>query len=92
MTAERIARVELFPVRIPYPRPMQWASLAEDAAQFMVLRLTTASGITGVAEGTVKTTWTGSTLRTLAVVFEELFEGPLMVLDIDDDKAMRQLW
>ncbi len=92
MTAERIARVELFPVRIPYPRPMQWASLAEDAAQFMVLRLTTASGITGVAEGTVKTTWTGSTLRTLAVVFEELFEGPLMGLDIDDDKAMRQLW
>jgi L-alanine-DL-glutamate epimerase-like enolase superfamily enzyme len=92
MTARRIARVELFPVRIPYPRPMQWASLAEDAAQFMVLRLTTDDGISGIAEGTVKTTWTGATLRSLAVVFEELFEGPLTGLDVDDEKALRKVW
>lgn len=71
---------------------MQWASLAEDAAQYMVLRLTTDTGIAGVAEGTVKTTWTGTTLRSLAVVFAELFEGPLQGLDIDDENAIAKLW
>lgn len=58
----------------------------------MVLRLTTDSGIAGVAEGTVKTTWTGTTLRSLAVVFEELFEAALDGLDIDDGKALAKVW
>jgi L-alanine-DL-glutamate epimerase-like enolase superfamily enzyme len=92
MTTHRIERVELYPIRIPYPRPMQWASLAEDAAQYMVLKLTTDTGFVGVAEGTVKTTWTGSTLRSLGVVFEELFSGPLNGLDVDDEAAISRLW
>jgi L-alanine-DL-glutamate epimerase-like enolase superfamily enzyme len=92
MTTHRIERVELYPVRIPYPRPMQWASLAEDAAQYMVLKLTTDTGFVGVAEGTVKTTWTGSTLRSLGVVFEELFAGPLNGLDVDDATVIARLW
>ncbi len=88
----RIERVEFHPVRIPYPRPMTWASLREDAADYMVLRLTTDSGLTGVAEGTVKTTWTGTTLRSLAVVFEELFVPGLIGLDIGDETAIAGLW
>lgn len=92
MAQHKIERIELFPVRIPYPRPMQWASQAEDAADYMVLRLTTADGLTGVAEGTVKTSWNGTTLRSLAVVFDELFAPSLMGLDADDDKAIAALW
>ncbi|MQA65103.1 MAG: hypothetical protein GEU76_04255 [Alphaproteobacteria bacterium] len=92
MGAHRIERVELFPVRIPYPRPMQWAGLAETAADYMVLRLVTDCGIDGVAEGTVKTTWTSTTLRSLAVAFEELFVPKLMGLAIDDEKAVAALW
>lgn len=92
MCAHRIDRVELFPVRIPYPRPMQWAGLAETAADYMVLRLVTDTGIDGVAEGTVKTTWTSTTLRSLAVTFEELFTPKLRGLAIDDDRAIAALW
>jgi L-alanine-DL-glutamate epimerase-like enolase superfamily enzyme len=92
MAEHRIERVELFPVRIPYPRPVQWAGLAEDAADYMVLRLVTDSGIDGVAEGTVKATWTSTTLRSLAVAFEELFMPGLKGLDIDDEKAVAALW
>jgi L-alanine-DL-glutamate epimerase-like enolase superfamily enzyme len=92
MAGHRIERIELFPVRIRYPRPMQWASQSEDAADYMVLRLTTDTGLAGVAEGTVKTTWNGTTLRSLAVVFEELFAPGLGGLDVDDEKAVAALW
>ncbi len=92
MAGHRIEKIELFPVRIPYPRPMQWASLSETAADYMILRLTTDTGLSGIAEGTVKTTWNGTTLRSLAVVFEELFEGNLKGLDVDDEKAIGALW
>lgn len=92
LPGHRIERVELFPVRIPYPRPMQWASLSETAADYMLLKLTTADGLVGVAEGTVKTTWNGTTLRSLATVFEELFVPGLKGLDINDEKAVAALW
>ncbi|MGE0653176.1 MAG: mandelate racemase/muconate lactonizing enzyme family protein [Alphaproteobacteria bacterium] len=92
MTGHRIERVELFPVRIPYPRPMQWAGLAETAADYMLLRLVTDTGIEGVSEGTVKTTWTSTTLRSLSVAFEELFMPKLKGIAIDDASAIAALW
>jgi L-alanine-DL-glutamate epimerase-like enolase superfamily enzyme len=71
---------------------MQWASLSEDAAEYMLLRLVTADGIAGVAEGSVKTTWTGTTLRSLQAVIEELFAPRLIGLDVADDAAVASLW
>lgn len=86
--AGRIERVELFPVRLPYARRMTWASSSESAADFTVLRLTTRDGAQGVSEGVVKTAWTGSTLRMLAVAFEEIFTPMLIGVDPHDDAAL----
>jgi len=79
-----IDRVELFPVRLPYARAMNWASTRESGADFMILRLTTSEGLIGVSEGVVKTAWTGATLRSLAVCFEEIFTRMLIGLDPED--------
>ena len=87
-----IEKVELHPIRIPYPRAMQWASLKEDAASYMLLKLTTKDGLVGVGEGTVKTTWTSATHRSLSTVFEELFTPLLIGLDIDDEQALSRVF
>lgn len=89
--AGRIERIELFPVRLPYARTMVWASSKESAADFMILRLVTDEGVTGVSEGVVKTAWTGATLRTLAVAFEEIFTPMLAGLDPCDDAALGRI-
>lgn len=86
-----IERVELFPVRLPYARKMTWASSSESAADFAVLRLTTRDGAQGVSEGVVKTAWTGSTPRMLAVAFEEIFTPMLIGLDPDDGAALGRI-
>ena len=84
MAVALIDRVELFPVRLPYGRSMNWASARESSADFMILRLTTSDGLVGVSEGVVKTAWTGATLRTLAVAFEEIFARMLIGIDPED--------
>jgi L-alanine-DL-glutamate epimerase-like enolase superfamily enzyme len=63
---------------------MNWASTRESGADFMILRLTTSEGLVGVSEGVVKTAWTGATLRSLAVCFEEIFTRMLIGLDPED--------
>ena len=90
--AQIIEKVELFPIRIPYPRAMQWASIQEDAANYALLKLTTRDGLVGVAEGTVKTSWTSATHRSLSVLFEELFAPLLIGTDIQDDEGLSWVW
>ncbi len=89
--AKRIERIELFPVQLPYGRRMVWASSQESAADFMILRLVTGDGEQGVSEGVVKTAWTGATLRTLAVAFEEIFTPMLTGLDPYDEAALGKI-
>ena len=86
-----IERVELFPVRLPYGRTMVWASSQESSADFMILRLTTADGVAGVSEGVVKTAWTGATLRTLALAFDEIFTPMLIGLDPAQEGALSKI-
>lgn len=90
--AHIIEKVEVYPIRIPYPRAMQWASIQEDAANYALLKLTTRDGLVGVAEGTVKTTWTSATHRTLSVLFEELFAPLLIGTDIHDEEGLSRIW
>ena len=91
MTGSLIDRVELFPVRLPYARAMNWASTRESGADFMILRLTTSDGLIGVSEGVVKTAWTGATLRSLAVGFEEIFTRMLIGLDPEDVAGAKKI-
>ena len=89
--AARIERIELHPVRLPYARTMVWASSRESYADFMLLRLVTSDGGAGVSEGVVKTAWTGETLRTLAVSFEEIFTPMLTGLDPADEAGLGRI-
>jgi L-Ala-D/L-Glu epimerase len=86
-TPVRIARMEWFPIRIPLPRPLQWASLRETAVDYVLLKITGDNGLIGVAEGSVKVPWTGATLRSLMVAFEEMFEPAMRGVDLLDEGA-----
>lgn len=86
-TPVRIARMEWFPIRIPLPRPLQWASLRETAVDYVLLKITADNGLIGVAEGAAKVPWTGATLRSLMVAFEEMFEPAMRGVDLLDEAA-----
>lgn len=86
----RVTRIEWFPIRIPLPKPLQWASLRETAADYMLLKITADNGLIGVAEGPVKVPWTGATLRSLAVVFEDMFVPALRGIDLLDEAAVQR--
>ncbi|MGE5537414.1 MAG: enolase C-terminal domain-like protein [Gemmatimonas sp.] len=89
MTALRIDGVALHPVRIPLGRTVAWASSSETHADYMILELR-AAGVRGVAEGTVKLTFAGETLRTLACAFDDIFAPRLKGVDAADDRAIAQ--
>ncbi len=55
----------LYTYRLPYARPVRWSDIVEDAAPFVLLRLTADDGTEGVAEITVKPTWCGVSARSL---------------------------
>lgn len=84
----RVAKIEWFPIRIPLPHPVQWSSLRETAADYMLLKITADNGVVGVAEGSAKVPWTGATLRSLAVVFEDMFVPALQGIDVMDEAAV----
>lgn len=83
----RIAKMEWFPIRIPLPRPLQWASLRETAVDYVLVKITADNGLVGVAEGSAKIPWTGSTWRSLVVAFEDMFEPALRNVDVLDEAA-----
>jgi L-alanine-DL-glutamate epimerase-like enolase superfamily enzyme len=69
----RLADYSLYVYRLPYERPVRWSDVVEDTAQFLLLKLVSDTGHTGVAEVTIKPTWTGASLRSLAASIEDLF-------------------
>ena len=75
---------------LPYAREVRWSDIVESAAQFLLLRLESDDGHAGVAEATVKPTWSGVSLRTLAAGIEELFVPMLQRLDLDDPESVRR--
>ncbi len=56
---------------LPYEREVVWANAVESSGLYALLRLTDESGAEGVAEGTIKATWTGVSPRSLAATFED---------------------
>jgi len=85
----RLAGWSLHPVRLPYRAPVEWSDVAEVAADLLVLRLRAEDGREGAAEGTVKPTWSGHTLRSLSATLEEVVLPRLMGLDLSAPGAVR---
>src|SRR5215217_64765 len=79
----------LYRYRLPYVRPVRWSDIVEEAAEFLLLRLTSDTGHEGVAEMTVKPTWTGASLRSLVASLEDVFLPLLKKLNLADPLAVR---
>jgi L-alanine-DL-glutamate epimerase-like enolase superfamily enzyme len=87
--AMRLAEHRLYVYQLRYARPVRWSDIVEEAAPFVLLRLTSDSGIEGAAEITVKPTWCGVTARSLIATIEDIFIPLLRKLDLADPTAVR---
>ncbi len=85
----KITRFDLRLVRVPYRAPIDWASVSEDAGEYLLLRVCTDEGLSGLAEAADKPTWSGSTARLTAHTLRELYE-PLVVGK--DPLAPERIW
>ena len=68
---------------------MVWSNARERSGQFALLELESDDGVKGVAEGTLKSTWSGVSPRSLGASFEDLLLPVLKDLDLQDAKAVR---
>jgi L-alanine-DL-glutamate epimerase-like enolase superfamily enzyme len=83
----KLARWSLHFYRLPYAREVVWANAREDAGLFALLRLE-AGGAAGIAEGTLKDTWSGVSPRSLAAAFEDFLIPRLREVDLTDEKVV----
>ena len=74
--------------RLPYSREVVWANAVESSGLYALLKLVSDEGATGIAEGTLKDTWSGVSPRSLAAVLEDFLIPRLKRVDLADDKAV----
>jgi L-Ala-D/L-Glu epimerase / N-acetyl-D-glutamate racemase len=85
----RLAEHRLHVYHLRYARPVRWSDIVEEAAPFVLLKLTSDAGDVGVAEITVKPTWCGVTARSLIAAIEDMFIPVLETLDLSDPAKVR---
>ena len=85
----RLARWSIAVYKLPYPQPVRWKDTVEDGGLFLLLRLFSDSGLEGVAEGTLKPTWTGTTPRATAAALEDMLLPAVQRTDLADPLAVR---
>jgi len=83
----KLERWSLHFYRLPYAREVVWANAREDSGLFALLRIE-ADGFTGIAEGTLKDTWSGVSPRSLAAAFEDFLIPRLREVDFTDEKVV----
>jgi len=79
-----LGRWSLACYRLAYEREVRWADGVEDAGVFALLRLESADGAIGIAEATVKPTWSGVSPRALAAMLEDVLMPRLHGADLGD--------
>lgn len=84
----RLADWSLQFYRLPYAREVVWANAVENSGLYALLTLRSAEGATGIAEGTLKDTWSGVSPKSLAAVLEDILIPRLKKLDLADDQAV----
>jgi L-Ala-D/L-Glu epimerase len=76
--------------RLPYRREVVWAYAAESSSDYALLRMVADDGTVGVAEGVVKPTRTGYSIRSLAVTLEDVIFPRLKGVELSDAAAVRK--
>jgi len=88
-----VERWDIHPIRLAYHRPLRWASVEEDGADFVLLALHAADGHTGVAEAAVRVTWTGVNVDALCIALNDILLPRLKGIDIADAAATEKaIW
>ena len=85
----KLERWSLHCYRLPYAREVVWANARESSGVFALLRLE-AEGCAGIAEGTLKDTWSGVSPKSLAAALEDFLIPRLREVDLADEKAVGQ--
>ncbi|MDX3904614.1 MAG: mandelate racemase/muconate lactonizing enzyme family protein [Pigmentiphaga sp.] len=86
----KIARWSLDFYRLAYRDRIVWANAIEDAGVYALLRLESDDGFAGLAEGTVKATWSGVSPASLSAAFRDLIMPAVHGTDLADAQAVHQ--
>jgi L-alanine-DL-glutamate epimerase-like enolase superfamily enzyme len=88
----KLARWSLHFYRLPYGREVVWSNAVEDSGLFALLRLESGDGHVGIAEGTIKHTWSGVSPRSLQAALEDVILPALEDVDLGDGEAVTRAW
>jgi L-alanine-DL-glutamate epimerase-like enolase superfamily enzyme len=69
-----------------------WSNAVESSGLFALLKLVSDDGITGVAEGTVKSTWSGVSPRSLQAALEDVVLPSIREIDLADPRALTRAY
>ena len=83
----KLERWSLHVYRLPYAREVVWANAREDSGLFALLVLE-ADGARGIAEGTLKDTWSGVSPKSLAAALQDFLIPRLRGVDLTDERAV----
>ncbi len=67
---------------LPYQREVVWANAVERAGTFALLRMRADNGAQGIAEGTIKPTWSGVSPGSLKAALEDFIMPRLLTIDV----------
>lgn len=91
----KIVRIETIPIRLPTRRVHQWASLTTPIGVYVIIRLTTDDGLTGLGEAPVLKDWGGDhmkyygeTPQTTIHVIDDILSPALAGKDPSDIEAL----
>jgi len=84
----KLARWSLHFYRLPYRREVVWSNAVENAGLFALLKLESDDGVTGIAEGTLKHTWSGVSPRSLQAALEDVILPSIAEVDLLDQAAV----
>ncbi|HEX5093576.1 MAG TPA: mandelate racemase/muconate lactonizing enzyme family protein, partial [Burkholderiales bacterium] len=85
----KLERWSLHIYRLPYVREVVWANARESAGIFALLALES-EGHTGIAEGTLKDTWSGVSPGSLRASLEDFLIPRLSAVDLADEAAVNR--
>jgi L-alanine-DL-glutamate epimerase-like enolase superfamily enzyme len=83
----KLERWSLHFYRLPYAREVVWANAREDSGLFALLVLE-AGGARGIAEGTLKDTWSGVSPASLKAALEDFLLPRLHGLELTDEQVV----
>ncbi len=86
----KLARWSLHFYALPYRREIVWANAVEKQGTYALLVFEGENGHRGIAEGTIKATWSGVSANSLKATFEDVIMPRLASIDVADPAAVAQ--